>query len=162
MSKQESEEKYFSGDEKYFSGDVAIWEEEECIDGFTVIFENLHNISHKYMGFKILDCFMDKIHEKYGTEIDIDDTGSENSIRDITLKRKRLIYVNTTKEAEIYNMMTNQLDTEEFLIDWKPHEQSLFKYCEEFVQKAGNDTEMNDYEITSNMHCYLVHRGFGF
>lgn len=74
-------------DEKYFSGDIGVWKGDDCIDGFIVIFENIYNISGRYMGNAVVDCFMNKICEKYGNDFDIDAAGSENTIKDIILKK---------------------------------------------------------------------------
>lgn len=82
--------------EIYFSGDIAVWKGDDCIDGFTVIFENLYINSIKehvgcpegkeHVGYDIPICFVNAINKRLRTsDWSLDWEGSETSFANIIL-----------------------------------------------------------------------------
>lgn len=72
--------------EKYFSGEIGIWNDNECIDAYIVIFENRCDIYGRHSNYEILSCFINKINETYGEYWEIDWDGDSVAFANIILK----------------------------------------------------------------------------
>ena len=69
-------------DEKYFSADIAVFNGEDCVDGFTVIIENLYRKTMRgveHCGYNLPVCFMNAIEKRIGEDFTVDFEGSENA-----------------------------------------------------------------------------------